>query len=248
MPEVEIIRWFCSNARAVKRTIMTCIDIWTVDLRKAANACNKVLDKCDTVERARAARIYDETRRARFICSHAALRQILTQYLKVSVDEVVLSRDSRGKPYINGREDKKPLFFNLSHAGVYAMCALSRDDEVGVDVERVRPLGSLECMSRRVCSDNEREMMNNMPLEDRLEWFFRVWTHKEAVAKCVGDGLSMGLKRINVGSVPAASVVVHANHREVMLHDIPVESGYYAAVAVRYHPGESQVRRYTFLI
>jgi 4'-phosphopantetheinyl transferase len=77
--------------------------------------------------------------------------------------------------------DHSWLRFNLSHSGDVLLVALARDVEVGVDVERIRPVPEMQTIARRWLGldvvANERE-------------FFEAWTRHEAKLKALGMGLS----------------------------------------------------------
>lgn len=83
-----------------------------------------------------------------------------------------------GKPYIKG----KP-FFNLSHSGELVFLVIS-DNEVGIDVEKIdeKNLRAIKGIS----SGFETKFIE----EDPLERFHIVWTRKESILKCTGEGVS----------------------------------------------------------
>ena len=79
-----------------------------------------------------------------------------------------VERSPRGKPFFPGEAGR---WFSLSHSGGIALCALSEDGPVGVDVELLRRA------PRRLAGD----------LED--EAFFWLWTAREATVKRQGLGI-----------------------------------------------------------
>lgn len=95
-----------------------------------------------------------------------------------------------GKPYLEGGG----LYFNLSHGGDIAVCALS-DCEVGVDVQKIAPVK--EELLKRVCTESERQFINSAK-EGREVAFCRLWTVKESFLKRIGAGLSVSLARLEV--------------------------------------------------
>jgi 4'-phosphopantetheinyl transferase len=214
-----------------ERLVMTDVDIWTIDLHQSAMRYAHAWRMCDTHERTRAMRIQDTTRQAQFVYSHAALREILSEYIQAPAQKVPIHHKIGQKPFVTTTATKEEIFFNLSHSGEYALCAVSRDNEVGVDVERVRTLGALDRIVRRVCSDDEARMLNGIPYGKRLEVFFRLWTRKEAVAKCVGNGLRAKLASINLPRTRCHAAPVTIKNIAVHVYDIEMDGGYYAAVA-----------------
>lgn len=101
------------------------------------------------------------------------------------------------KPYLSGADG---FFFNLSHAGEYAMLAVS-DAEVGCDVEQIRPvdLG----LFAHVLTADEHSVLTAAPKEERDALFFRYWVLKESCMKALGKGLSLDPKSFSLTLAPA---------------------------------------------
>lgn len=91
-------------------------------------------------------------------------------------------RGAWGKP----RLESVPFFFNLSHSGDRAICAVGNTD-LGCDVEKVKPFS--EAVVHRFFSEEEREIINRADASLRDETFCRVWTLRESYAKLDGRGL-----------------------------------------------------------
>jgi 4'-phosphopantetheinyl transferase len=111
-------------------------------------------------ERERAARLARPHGRRRWVAARWALRGVLARYLGREPGTIELRFGERGKPML--ADTSSPLRFNLSHSGELALVAVSRDREVGVDVQRI----------------------GSRPAD-----FYVEWTRREAVAKCHGVGL-----------------------------------------------------------
>jgi 4'-phosphopantetheinyl transferase len=90
------------------------------------------------------------------------------------------------------------LNFNLSHSAGLALYAFARDQEVGVDVERVRFDIEHEQIAERFFSPYERSVLRSLPAEEKAETFFACWTRKEAFIKAHGEGLSLPLDQFDV--------------------------------------------------
>ena len=130
----------------------------------------------------------------------APLVALLAGYLGVAESSVTLEDDARGKPYLahskNIDGDDALLEFNWSHSGDYALAALSRHGEVGVDVERLgKNLRALE-IARRFFDGDEADALAALEPGARDLAFIGLWCAKEAVLKAVGEGLSFGLARL----------------------------------------------------
>lgn len=96
------------------------------------------------------------------------------------------------------------IYFNISHSGNCVICAISRDFELGIDVEEIRPI-VVQDFSTQFNTD---EMNSIYGSEDRLLAFYNLWTKKEAVIKADGRGMSVPLQSI-----------VFKNSREAVLNE-----------------------------
>lgn len=101
-----------------------------------------------------------------------------------------MERKAGGKPWFPGRPH---LHFSVSHSGGLALCALS-DREVGADVELVRP--RRERLPAYALS--EAELAWYQAHGGGWEWFYTLWTLKEARVKCTGQGLKRPPREISV--------------------------------------------------
>ena len=90
-----------------------------------------------------------------------------------------------------------PLEFSLSHSGNWALVALGTNP-IGIDVEQVRQVDSLDSMISRICTPREQQLLRQMTSERQLEEFFRIWTAKEAILKGIGFGLGIDPSLVDI--------------------------------------------------
>ncbi len=107
-----------------------------------------------------------------------------------------LEKTPAGKPYFKNRPG---VYFNLSHSGEYAVCAMS-DREVGVDIQEWRKL-SMDSMAKRFFDEKEMETWQNYNAETQKAYFHSVWAAKEACVKCTGAGLSKDFRHLRTDFV-----------------------------------------------
>ena len=102
---------------------------------------------------------------------------------------------AHGKPRLAGAG--AAWDFNLSHAGNYAVAALARGAQVGVDLESLARPADIELLGRRVFSEGERELVR----AGGREMFFDLWSRKEALLKALGCGWADGgiVRRTQIG-------------------------------------------------
>jgi 4'-phosphopantetheinyl transferase len=154
------------------------------------------LDLLDADERARADRFRRPADCARFAASHAALRRVLARYTDAEPAALRFETLSQGKPVLVREAGAPDLRFSLSHSGRFALVAVGRGQEVGVDIEAERPLPDLLRLAERVASADERGLLARLDEPERSRAFFRLWVAKEAVLKAQGTGLHADPRRL----------------------------------------------------
>ena len=127
-------------------------------------------------EAERAARFLTPALRRRYLRAHAALRAILGSVTAAPPEFAVREK---GKPYLVSAPEVR---FNLAHSGEMALVAVARDVEVGVDIERVRPLPEYAAIAQRYFPPGHAQPAG-------VRDFFRHWTRFEALLKAHGAGL-----------------------------------------------------------
>lgn len=113
------------------------------------------------------------------LASYLLLKYALKE---IGINDFELEADENGKPYIKGQD----IYFNISHCRLGTAVAVS-EKNVGVDIQNIVPFD--EKIIRRVGSEAEIEFIKNSDNPDRA--FTRIWTLKEAAAKCDGRGIKI---------------------------------------------------------
>ncbi len=98
----------------------------------------------------------------------------------------------KGKPYFADL----PFCFSLSHSGEYVLCALSRE-EVGADIQQHRKIFSGQ-IAARFFTKQEQDALAGC---GEREFFFRLWSRKEAFGKLTGGGI---MDSLEVNLLPGA--------------------------------------------
>jgi 4'-phosphopantetheinyl transferase len=188
-------------------------------------------------EQMRATRFHFSRDRSRYVAARGMLRVLLGNYLGAEPATISLESTSHGKPVL--ADSSIPLNFNLAHADDLAIYALARDCVPGIDVEHLDRAVEHDALARRFFSAREYAELQQVPDAERNRAFLACWTCKEAVAKALGQGLSLPLDRIGVTVGPHESPrvldVPLGDVREWTLHRIDVGNAYVATLAT-YRP------------
>ena len=97
-----------------------------------------------------------------------------------------------GKPYLEDHFAE----FNITHTGGLAACAFDRVP-VGLDSEKIGYFP--EILIKKALTDSEKQLLWEKGTTDgeREEWFYRLWTLKEAYGKRTGQGVAGDLKAVS---------------------------------------------------
>jgi 4'-phosphopantetheinyl transferase len=217
------------------------VHVWRVSLNRTPPELQILSSLLAPDETSRAQRFHFEPDRVSFIVARAMLRTILAAYLKLNPAQLQFSYSAHGKPALNDNEGSAGLRFNLSHSHDLALYAVTRNREIGVDIEQIRADFAGEEIAERFFSSTEIATLRALASNRRNESFFDCWTRKEAYIKARGEGLSFPLARFDVSLIPGEQRVT-LNVPEApfeaarwSLHSLMPEDGYAAAIAVEGH-------------
>lgn len=116
-----------------------------------------------------------------------------------------------------------PEHFNLSHSGEYVVCAVS-NGEVGIDIQKWVPYK--ERTAERFFASEECDLLRELPVKQRMEMFYRLWTRKEAYGKYTGLGIGSA-----VGE--NLSDEEECRKRQIRFRELTPAEGYSMAVCVK---------------
>ncbi|HTF96112.1 MAG TPA: 4'-phosphopantetheinyl transferase superfamily protein [Cellvibrio sp.] len=142
----------------------------------------------------------DEHERARkfmrgkeeYIASRWLQRKVLGRYLDQAPELVTISRAAKGKPFISNSD----LRFNLSHSGNWVVLALAREVELGVDIEQIKKGRDLLSIAESYYHPDEfAQLQQFTDPAAKIDFFYQLWTLKEALLKALGVGISAGLEK-----------------------------------------------------
>ena len=160
------------------------VDLWSGELRCSADA-----ERCLSVEeRERADRFVVRGRGQSFVAGRSAMRHILARYVGCGPGDLTFEYGAHGKPRLS--EGGPPVHFNLSHSGDKFILAVSRECEVGVDIEQVRTDRRLVEIGKRFFAPEEHSRMCARGPAGLADYFYRLWACKEAYLKVHGTGFS----------------------------------------------------------
>lgn len=131
---------------------------------------------------------------------------------------------AKDRPYINAEVD-----FNISHSGMYVICAMVKNEKVGIDIEKHRTLKMK--IAERYFDEQECHEIDSS--EHPGEAFFHFWAIKEAAIKCDGRGVEV-LSKTHVLSASNKDITkkdkVLCDENTFCYQKLEIEEGYSCAV------------------
>ena len=206
------------------------IHLWRVPLQELTSDEQHLLSLLSPDEVQRADRFHFPIHRQRFIIARATLRRILSLYMGLEPEEIVFEYGPHSKPYL---QDKAfDLQFNLSHSHDIAVYALTKQAEIGVDIEKIEDFK--EDIAKRFFSPEEVAQLMQLPAEEKCSAFYTIWACKEAVIKTFGKGLYTSLADFSVSAqkkIQSINLKCEQKNDDLHLESFLVHPDYRAAFA-----------------
>jgi 4'-phosphopantetheinyl transferase len=206
------------------------IDLWLIPTSLPDSTLQRFASLLSPAERERVDRLRIPAKKTEALVSRGILRHILGTLLQRAPSTLQFISGPQGKPRLDDRPS--PLRFNLSHTAGWVLLGVTRDDEIGVDIENIRPRSSLDELAARFFTKKEAAAILALPAAERPRAFFTVWCRKESVLKAAGQGISAGLNAFEVSTVPmVAPMPVRFAGQSWWLRDVPAGDMLVASLA-----------------
>lgn len=217
------------------------IHLWRITLTDFAEQEKKFFTLLHADEQARAKRFHFDLHRQRFIITRAMLRRILHNYLSIAPNDIVFSYGPQGKPFIVN--NALNLTFNLSHSDEMAVIAITKNYDIGVDIEKIKEADH-EGVVKRFFSHQEYLQFMDCAAHERILKFYRIWSRKEALIKAVGAGLFVPLDNFSV-SLSEPSEWITLMDKQWYVESVDVHAEYETAFATNQKIQRIQLRTCT---
>lgn len=166
------------------------IEVWLLALDLRTPLHNSDLSVLSESERNHAASLHFHEDRVRSVVTRAALRRLLALQVKAAPEALLFTTNTYGKPFL---QNNMNIEFNVSHAGSFALIAISRDRCVGVDIEYINRTIDINSMAQYVFSPFERQTARKTQ-----QTFMLHWVAKESALKALGYGISEHLQTVSI--------------------------------------------------
>lgn len=213
--------------------------VWCFSLEISPEQIKYNFNLLNVDEKNRAQRFKFEKHQHAFIAARGQLRILLSQYLQCDPKAIEFEYNQYGKPKI---KNNPHLQFNLSHSEGVALCAITLNNAIGVDIEYMKKDVEMDAIAERFFSQCESNELHALQGEAKIQGFYNAWSRKEAFLKAYGQGLSYSLKNVEVTIIPEQDAKILAlHHAQLNAEDWYIQAlepieGYAAALVVRGQP------------
>jgi 4'-phosphopantetheinyl transferase len=146
-------------------------------------------------------------RRTEFLNSRFLIKSILSNVYQITEPRIL--KNAKGKPYVTG------IKFNISHSQDCLVLAVSKDSELGVDVELSEGKRFFGEIAQQYFSDKEcATIFSSSSLTKQQKVFKRLWALKEAYVKAFNGVVSkkslaihFDLPKKNVDKAPTSKSI-----------------------------------------
>lgn len=196
----RVMRWPSADAARIGDGD---VKVYTASLLVDDAALDRAVQLLSRAERDRYNSYSNGVVSRRFAAGRAVLREMLGSLQGTLASAVRIIEGPFGKPALAGDAASLPLWFSVAHCEDLLLVALSRQGEVGVDVERTRPIEFWERVADRTLAPAERaQLLRSVERgEDADQVFLRHWCRVEAELKAMGCGIQ-GIEAHRAGHRP----------------------------------------------
>ena len=124
--------------------------------------------------------------------------QYLSGFIKQPIQDTDIVKTEFGKPHL---VHFKHVAFNHSHSqNHYALAISQQIQDIGVDIEDLKRKVRFDALAKHAFHQDEYQKWQD--LDGDIEYWFKVWTTKEAVLKASGLGIRLSLNELNTHAHP----------------------------------------------
>ncbi|MCH7336462.1 4'-phosphopantetheinyl transferase superfamily protein [Acinetobacter sp. NIPH 2699] len=123
---------------------------------------------------------------------------LLAKKLDCEIEDLNFSKHEQGKPFLTSHS----LHFNHSHSQQYYALAMSEPvKDIGIDVEELDRMVRFDALAQHAFHPEEYQTWQQHG--QNREYWFKVWTTKEAILKASGLGIRLDLNSLNTQVHPS---------------------------------------------
>jgi len=215
------------------------VHIWNVEANFTENQIESFIDFLSFDEKKRASKFKFPKDRQVFVVARGMLRYLSGFYLKEHPKTIEFKYSEYGRPSF--LQDFR-INFNVSHSGNRIIIGFSKEQIIGVDIEKIKSDFAPLDLAKNFFSTEEVKALSQTKEPEMFQAFYRCWTRKESFIKAVGEGLSYPLDSfaVTMDDDHKARFLKIDNTKDSKkdwrLHSFVPAEGYIAAITTDGHP------------
>ncbi len=182
----------------------------------------------------RAGKYHFEKDKRVYEAGHVLIRKILSHYTAIEAGKLELT------PIVNRKPDLKNspfnIHFNISHSGSKILVAIGFLSDVGIDVEKILPDFDTDGFAEANYHSNEVAHLKTLNNETETDYFYQIWTRKEAWLKLTGEGVNDKLKDLDFSGKDIKSPLPPHGHHDLYMTSWKESADYIATLAAYADP------------
>lgn len=159
------------------------VNVFFVDQSKYGNLVGNLTKYLSASEKHKASKYFQFKDRNRYVITRVLLKSILSKFSNKAIDAIEIDIDKNKKPFLVNHPS---IHFNISHSNDYSVIVVS-DTELGIDIEHINPVFDYKEIIPTIF--NSQEIESVLTSTSSKDLFFKYWTRKEAIVKCIGKGI-----------------------------------------------------------
>ncbi|UZR99512.1 4'-phosphopantetheinyl transferase family protein [Chondrinema litorale] len=125
----------------------------------------------------------------RMLASRVLLNSMLKSLFSGNFSIKGLQKNEKGKPIIYGLAG-----LSISHSGDFAVVSISEEAETGIDIQKIGNFPEEDIHA--ILNQEEKLAYQALTIVEKQQWFYDVWSKKEAALKAMGEGLAIEMKEL----------------------------------------------------
>ena len=180
-----------------------------------------------------------DRKRKEFIASQWLRFHVLSNILNCSFNNLNFGCSDKGRPYLINESD---IDFNISHSDDYVVIAIARQGiKVGIDIQKTKEKINALAIAEQYYTEREYQQMLLLKKQQQLNYFYQLWTHKEASLKLTGEGIANGLKRFAFNYSNGKLLPASVTAKKLYYYDSQLDENTILCLAYNDHKTQDQI-------
>jgi 4'-phosphopantetheinyl transferase len=160
---------------------------------------------------------------------HVFIRRVISRYTGIEPSNLEIISTENHKPVLGNAPFK--ISFNITHSENIIMLAVGFDVDVGVDAEFIMDDFDTDGFVKSNYHPNERVVFQKLNDQNQTDFFYKIWTLKEAFLKLTGEGINAHLSKIDFSGEKASIKYSKGEPKNLWLYSWKRKDNYICSMA-----------------